>query len=165
MRQMTPNIRMSRFSIAYVRAVAAASGYGVQETSLDEDLDSVDGKLVSFAGTRPQIDFQAKATSQMLVHGDMIHFPLPVKTYDDLRADTRTPRILIVLLMPGDDSAWLTQTDDELCLRRCAYWFSLAGRSVVPNVSTVTVQIPIANMFDRTQLDGLMSRANVGSPL
>ena len=99
---MTPNIRMSRFSVAYIRAIAAVSGYGVLETSSDEDLDSVDGKLVSFTGTRPQIDFQAKATSQHTLRDDGIHFPLPVKNYNDLRAATRTPRILIVLLMPPD---------------------------------------------------------------
>ena len=61
---MTPNTRMSRFSMAYIRAVAASGGYGVLETAADEDLDSVDGKLVSFTGARPQIDFQAKATTR-----------------------------------------------------------------------------------------------------
>jgi hypothetical protein len=156
---------MSRFSMAYIRAIAAASGYSVLETSSDEDLDSVDGKLVSFTGTRPQIDFQAKATSQYMLGNDGIHFPLPVKNYDDLRADTRTPRILIVLLMPRDDTDWLTQTDTELCLRRCCYWVSLPGRPSVPNTSSVTIQIPTANMFDRTQLDDLMSKANEGRPL
>ena len=99
---MTPNIRMSRFSMAYIRAVAADRGYGVLETAADEDLDSVDGKLMSYTGTRPQIDFQAKAVTRLALRDGGIHFPLPIKNYDDLRADTRTPRILIVLLMPPE---------------------------------------------------------------
>ena len=91
-------------------------------------LDSVDGKLVSFTGMRPQIDFQAKATTRHAFGDGGIHFPLPIKNYDDLRADTRTPRILIVLLMrPDGDDSGLTQSADELCLRRCAYWLSLEG--------------------------------------
>ena len=162
---MTPNIRMSRFSIAYIKAVAAAGGYGVSETPPDEDLDSVDGKLVSYTGTRPQIDFQAKATSQQMVHGDGIHFPLPVKNYDDLRAETRTPRILIVLLAPPDQDDWLTHSADELCLRQCAYWLSLEGRGSVPNRERVTVTIPTANVFGREQLDYLMNRAAAGESL
>ena len=162
---MTPNISMSRLSMTYIRAIAAASGYSVYETPTDEDLDSVDGKLVSFTGARPQIDFQAKATSQDILRDDIIHFPLPVKNYDDLRAATRTPRILIVLLMPPDRDEWLTQSVEELCLRHCAYWLSLEGKGPVPNTSSVTVQIPTANLFDRNQLDGLMLKANAGSPL
>lgn len=162
---MTPNIRMSRFSITYIRAIAAVSGYGVLETSSDEDLDSVDGKLVSYTGARPQIDFQAKATSQHMPCEDGIHFPLPVKNYNDLRAETRTPRILIVLLMPPDVNDWLTQSADELCLRRCAYWLSLEGRGTVSNSSSVTVTIPAANVFGREQLDHLMNRAATGESL
>ncbi len=162
---MTPNIRMSRFSIAYIRAIAAVSGYSVLETSSDEDLDSVDGKLVSFTGTRPQIDFQAKATSQQALRNDGIHFPLPIKNYDDLRAETRTPRILIVLLMPPDGDDWLTQSIDKLCLRRCAYWLSLEGRGAVPNSDRITVTIPAANVFGKEQLDYLMNRAAAGESL
>ena len=162
---MTPNIRMSRFSITYIRAIASVSGYGVLETSSDEDLDSVDGKLVSYTGARPQIDFQAKATSQHTLRDDGIHFPLPAKNYNDLRAETRTPRILIVLLVPPDVNDWLTQNAEELCLRRCAYWLSLEGRGAVPNRESVTVTVPAANVFDRAQLDGLMNRANEGNPL
>ena len=162
---MTPNIRMSRFSVAYIRAVAAVLGYGVLETTADEDLDSVDGKLVSFTGTRPQIDFQAKATMRHALRDGGIRFPLSIKNYDDLRADTRTPRILIVLLMPPDGDHWLTQSADELCLRRCAYWLSLEGRDAVSNSSSVTVTIPAANVFGREQLDYLMNRAAAGESL
>ena len=160
---MTPNMRMEQLSLAYVRAIAAEGGYQVGRP--EPDVDSVDGVLLATFGRRPRIDVQAKATSQTLDSNGVIQFPLPIKNYNELRADTLTPRILIVLLLPRDNADWLAQSTDELCLRYCAYWFSLAGRPTVPNVSTVTVQIPIADMFDRTQLDGLMSRANAGSPL
>ena len=160
---MTPNLRMEQLSMSYVRAVASGAGYQVSRP--EPDVDSVDGVLMASFGQRPRIDSQAKATYQNVLLGGVIHFPLPVKNYDDLRADTRTPRILIVMLMPGDDMDWLTQSDRELCLRHCCYWLSLAGRPSVQNTSSVTVQIPTANMFNRAQLDDLMAKANAGSPL
>ena len=125
----------------------------------------MDGTLLSASGRRPRIDFQAKATSQSLGRGDVLHFPLPVKNYDDLRADTLTPRILIVLLLPRDNSRWLTQNTNELSLRHCAYWLSLAGQQAVPNTHNVTVHIPTANIFDSARLDVLMRKANSGSAL
>lgn len=157
---MTPNSRMEQLSLAYIRAVAADAGYQVHLPEMD--FDSVDGFLTSDLGRRPRIDFQAKATTQSLLRGESIHFPLPVKNYDDLRADTLVPRLLIVLLMPRDDSDWLTQNDDELCLHRCSYWLSLADMPARSNTSSVTVQIPSANIFDRAQLEDLMANAADG---
>ena len=109
---MTPNKKMELLSLAYIRAVAAKTGYDVTRPELD--IDSVDGTIVSSYGRRPRIDFQAKATYQNVARSDSIHFPLPVKNYDDLRSDTRTPRILIVLLMPRNNADWLAQTDRDL---------------------------------------------------
>ena len=59
----------------------------------------------------------------------------------------------------------MTQSADELCLRRCAYWLSLEGRDAVSNSSSVTVTIPAANVFGREQLDYLMRRAAAGESL
>ena len=160
---MTPNMQMEQLSLAYVRAIAAQGGYQVGRP--EPDVDSVDGVLLSTVGRRPRIDFQAKATSQSLGRSDVIHFPLPAKNYEDLRADTLTPRLLIVLLLPRDNSDWLAQTTTELCLRHCAYWLSIAEHPARSNKHTVTVDIPTANIFDKAQLDGLMGKANTGSAL
>ena len=157
---MTPNSRMEQLSLAYIRAVAADAGYQVHRP--ETDFDSVDGFLTSDVGGRARIDFQAKATTRDIVQAGSIRFPLPIKNYDDLRADTMVPRILIVLLMPECDDNWLAQTDEKLCLRRCTYWLSLAGMPPSSNASSVTVHIPVANAFDRTQLDDLMNNAASG---
>ena len=151
--------------MAYIRAIAADGGYGVLETAADEDPDCVDGKVVSSTGMRPQLDFQAKATTRHALGNGGIHLPLPMKNYDDLRADTRTPRILIVLLMPPDGDDWLTQSECELCLRRCAYCLSLGGMGAVSHSSGVMGTIPAANLFGRKQLDYLMNRTAAGGSL
>ena len=160
---MDLNTRKERFSLAYINAVAARAGYQVVEPPVDRD--SVDGILMGDFGRRPRVDFQAKATSRDLARGDSITFPLPIKNYDDLRADTRTPRLLIVVMMPDDESEWLRQSNDELCLRHCGYWLSLANMLSVGNTDNVTVQIPLANIFSSSQLTDLMGKAERGEAL
>ena len=160
---MTPNVQMEQLSLAYIRAVAANAGYQVTRPELD--VDSVDGVLMASFGRRPRIEFQAKATTQDILRDDELRFPLPVKNYNELRADTKTPRVLIVLLMPGEKAHWLRQTNDELCLRRCAYWLSLEDWSGTSNTHTVTVPIPVLNVFDRHKLVDLMQKAERGEAL
>lgn len=107
-----------RFSIAYIEAVASQAGYHVTEPAVDHD--SVDGILMGDSRSRPRIDFRAKATSQDVLRESHISFPLPIKNYNDLRAGSRTPRILIVALIPSEVAEWTKHSRDELCLRHCA---------------------------------------------
>ena len=160
---MTPNMQMEQLSLAYIRTVAANVGY--QVTRPEPDVDSVDGVLMASFGRRPRIDFQAKATTQDISRGTELRFPLPTKNYNELRADTRTPRVLIVLLMPGEQSDWIRHTNSELCLRRCAYWLSLEDWPSTPNRDTVTVPIPATNVFNSRKLVDLMQMAERGKSL
>ncbi|MXZ24680.1 MAG: DUF4365 domain-containing protein [Caldilineaceae bacterium SB0665_bin_21] len=161
---MNPNLRMEQRSLAVIRAVAADAGYLVDRPEVDED--SVDGVLRADFGRRPRIEFQAKSTSRDIRKGDSLHYPLPIKNYNELRLDECwLPRILIVVLMPSVTEPWLSQSEDKLCLDSSAYWLSLAGMPQVSNTSTVTVYVPTANGFDREQLDALMVRAEEGGPL
>ena len=116
-------------------------------------------------GRRPRVDFQAKSMTRDVLGDDALHFPLPVKNYNDLRADTRTPRILIVLLMPDDVARWVAQSEEELCLRHCAYWLSLEDQPATANTSSVTVQIPTTNIFSVDQLITLMGKVDRGESL
>ena len=160
---LTDNLRMELLSLSYIRAVAADAGY--QVTRPETDTDSIDGTLSSGVGRRAKIDFQAKASTRDLVHGNLIRFELPVKNYKDLRADTKDPRILILLLMPEDKGRWLEVDESELRLRKCAYWLSLEGFPETTNSSSVTVCVPTSNVFDQTQLNRLMDLSDAGEKL
>ena len=160
---IAPNLQMEQLSLAYVRAVAANVGYQVTRPAIDND--SIDGILMARFGRRPEIHFQAKATTQSILQGGTISFPLPIKNYNELIPPTKNPRILIILLMPREQSDWLRQTTNELCLRRCAYWISLEGWPSSSNKSTVTIPIPVQNVFDCDQLIDLMQKTERGDTL
>ena len=160
---MTPNLQMEQFSLAVIRAVAAAAGYHVARS--ETDIDSVDGVLMARFGRRPRIEFQAMATSRDIRLGDQLRFPIPVRNYDELRSESWAPRILIVALMPSASEPWLSESDDGLYLHSSIYWVSLAGLPPAPNTASVTISIPTANVFNQKQLTDLMARAEAGSPL
>ena len=161
---MTPNMQMEQLSLSYIRAVAANAGYNV--TRPETDMDSVDGLIASDSGQRPRIEFQAKATTRDVLRAGEVHFPLPIKNYNDLRIGApMIPRILIVLLMPAATTDWLTQTDEELCQRHCAYWHCLEGSPAVASRQSVTVRLPLEQRFSGNQLDGLMGKVERGEPL
>ena len=143
---MDLNTQKSRFSLSYIEAVASHAGFQVEEVKVDRD--SVDGTLKADFGKRPRIEFQAKATARDVVRERYLHFPLPVKNYDDLRLEAINPRILIVLVMPDSIDEWINQSDQELCLRHCSYWMSLRGEPPTSNQNTITVHLPLGNVFN-----------------
>lgn len=162
---MTPEQRMEQFSFAYVRAVAAHVGCAVTDNRYP-DLNSIDGSInADWGQRRPQINFQAKATAQDVLRDGEIRFRLPIGDYNNLRRRDTVPHILIALLMPKDESDWLSQTDEELLMRRCAYWMSLEGMPPKSNVSTVTVYVPLSQMFDGAQLRDIMDKVDKGEDL
>ena len=151
---MTHEQQMELFSLAYIRAVSAQAGYQVTRDETDTGLD---GMLKADTFHRAAIEFQAKSTSRDIRAGERLRFPLPIGNYETLRVARPTiPRILIVVLMPREPAEWLHQSEDELCLRHCAYWLSLAGEPAVANATSVTVHIPTANVFSGEQLRLLM---------
>ena len=145
---------MEQFSLAHIRAVAAQAGYQVTRDETDTGLD---GMLKGDGAGRPRMEFQAKSTATDIRRGDNLHFSLPVSTYNILRDPNAViPAILILVLVPREIDLWTHQTDEQLCLRHCAYWLSLEGEPEVPNTATVTVRVPLANVFDGGQLHELM---------
>ena len=152
---MTDEQQMEQFSLAYIRAVAAQAGYQVTRDETDVGLD---GMFKGDTGRRPRMEFQAKSTRANIRHGDNLHFRLPVSNYNILRdANATLPSILIVVLIPNEIEQWTNQTDEQLCLRHCAYWLSLEGEPATSNTTIITVHVPLSNVFNGEQLHTLMN--------
>jgi hypothetical protein len=67
-----------------------------------------------------------------------------------------------LVVVPPQPEAWLSVSLEQLVLRRCAFWCSLAGQPESDNESSVTVQAPPANIFDAGAVIGLMRPINEG---
>ncbi len=151
----------SGLSIAYVHAIAAQAGYACGEPP-GPDRDSVDIQIAASGAMRPKIDLQLKASIRLAGSGAEFRYPLKVKNYDDLRIETQTPRLLVVLDLPRERESWLAVSVEELIIRRAAYWVSLHGSPETENLTSVTVSIPKMNIFDVATLVGLMEQSRQG---
>ena len=148
---MSPNFIQEQLSLAYARAVLFRAGFRLSSPVVDDH--GIDGTIVDPDRRRiNRVDFQLKATTQYEIRGDVIVYDLRVENYNQLIIEDDVPRVLILYLMPADDDQWLTQNEDELCLRKCSYWVSLMGSPYSRNLATQRVTVPLANLFDR---DGL----------
>lgn len=151
-----------QFSKAFVLAVAALAGCSAAEP--EPDVDDIDWTLsCRLAPRRPKLDLQVKSWTHATGTPEAVHYPLKRNSYDGLiLTNLLIPRFLILVLVPPQPEAWLTVSPEQLVLRRCAYWCSLAGLPASENESSVTVQVPRANLFDVAALTGLMQAINEG---
>ena len=124
---LSENDIKEELSYAYVHAVAARAGFSCE--LIRKDRDSVDlhvcarGQLDPESSvSSPAIALQVKASVIDPLPDGSFDFRLTMKNYDDLRRRSLVPRILVVLAMPSDPADWLRLSEDELVLKRCAYY-------------------------------------------
>lgn len=156
----------SELSYAYLHAVASRAGMSCQISNRHLDNSGVDATIVAW-GPFPQggyisevtINVQLKATTHGPAdNGDSFSYFLKgLKGYDYLREETygAVSRILIVFFLPSDPETWLIQSEEELILRRCAYWVSLRGAPASKNSSGITIKLPKKQILDVPGLEKL----------
>ena len=134
-------------SEAYLRAVVFRAGLNLSHFENDRGIDGtihfprIPGKGVN------RVDNQLKATTVYSPRNGVIAYDLDVKNYNLLTEDEGVPGVLILFIMPRNHQQWLAQSDEELCLRKCAYWTSLMGEPISGNISKKRVEVPLANRF------------------
>lgn len=158
----------SELSYAYLHAVASRAGVACEclgrhsdNLGVDAELHAVGEYAENAVVTDMTVHLQLKATiRQPSQHDDKLSYSLDdIKRYDKLRCTkTNLPRLLVVLFLPEDPAAWLSQTEDELILRKCAYWVSLRGAPPSRNHKSQTVYLPRAQAFDVEGLNRLFGR-------
>jgi hypothetical protein len=91
----------------------------------------------------------------------MIKFDLDVPGYNSLRStQIQAPQLLVVLILPQDETEWLVADERSLAFKKCAFWSNLYGEPAVQNTSTVRVSLPRQQMFHPNALRDLMQRAH-----
>ena len=163
---MDLNRQKEQFSVAYAKAVISASGFNVSIFDVDEE--SVDLIVAAYgmdgSERSPRLEMQLKCTAdQEALKDKALHFALKLKNYNDLReTQLRVPKILVVLLVPQDLDEWLSQDEEALLMRRCAYWLSLRGFPETDNTATRTIEIPRSQVFNVEALKRIMRSIGKG---
>jgi hypothetical protein len=169
MKPLSPNDIEAELSYAYLHAVASKAGVGCKLGSRLDDNAGIDAELTGWGpfpngGYREEIDIkvQLKATVKTPVdyEGKYWSYSLSgISRYNDLRSEAiSTPRILVVLFLPSNNADWLTLSNNELILRKCAYWVSLRGAKASTNTTAQTVYLPKSQRFDSEGLQDLMAQ-------
>jgi len=160
--------QMEEFSYAYIHAVASSVGYELDESHTDYQSIDVSVKsaklLENVSVPDPQIRFQLKSTTQNLINGNSISYPLEIKNYNDLRAKTKTPRVLLLVILPDDPDEWIIH-DDFTHLKTCGYFRFLRDEPETTNSTSINVTIPIDNVFTKDILHDWMCRIAGGETL
>lgn len=154
-----------QFSIAYVNAIAANAGFNNASLSVDDDSIDLMLKGRGFKGKirNPQLELQLKCTSQNIINGEYVNFPLSLKNYEDLRgSNVLCPRYLVVLVVPEDTNSWSEHNKDELILRNSCYWISIRNYPETENKTNVTIKIPLSQKLTKESLLRLMEQASMG---
>ena len=166
---MTENNQKELFSLAYIEAVAAAAGFNIGNWRIDDE--SVDVTLGARGGAgvvkSPRLEIQAKCTAAgSLGKKESLPFRLPMKNYDDLRDPHRlVPIVLVVVTVPKKIDSWLKQSHNQLAMKHCGLWLSLATLPEVPSDADnpkVTISLPKANLFSVDALKGMMDTIGKG---
>jgi hypothetical protein len=156
---MALSTQQENFGDSFLLAVAAHAGcaYAKPET----DNDSIDWTLSCRLSRRPKIDVQIKTVLTDDALQEHISYPLKKKNYDDLiLTDLLSPRILVVVAMPKNVDSWLEVQEEQLILRRSAYWVCLAGQPESDNTNSVSVHLPKNQPFNVPHLREMMKKVN-----
>ena len=161
------NLRQEALSRAYVRAIAAQAGVIcgdiMQDYGIDMFLRGLERQGQEYLDTGPQIDLQLKSTTRAEVREAKVVYDLDVRAYNMLRTAPGTrPRLLVLLVLPDDEAQWVSQSVEELILRKCAYWTSLHGAEPTTNQANVRIVIPAANVFSIEAVRAIMGALRGG---
>ena len=167
MRPLTHNDIESELSYAYLHAVATHVGAGCNSSPRTLDGNGIDATLTAWGpfnggGPLEEVDLkiQLKATSvpPTIQRGHFSYWVKDADRYNDLRKATLAiHRILVVLFLPEHIDDWLVINDDQLLLKKCAYWVSLRG-APEPEETGKTIYIPQRQRFDADNLRHIFAR-------
>ena len=158
----------SELSYAYLHAIAAKAGMSCKFTDRHDDGHGVDAEI-NYRGitshpylTHVQLNIQLKATTASTgADPDFAsYFFNGILRYNKLRKnDSPIYKILAVLFLPSEPSAWLTCTTDELILKKSAYWTCLYGADESKNDSGQTIYLPKNQLLTPEELIRLANLA------
>lgn len=114
------------------------------------------------------VEFQLKASKNVIIDEHAIRYDLDVAAYNDLvaRSGARycTQAILILMALPEDARDWLTLSEEQLVLKRCCYWTTVTG-DLTGNEQTRRITIARSRLLTPEAVTALLFAVANGDPL
>lgn len=131
----------ARFGVAYLRAICSHAGVGFTETSIDEDVLAIDGK-VEFPAAPANI--QVKCTGRFRIKGGKTaSWPAEQGWWSKWKTSKLPVYFVLLMVDPDVQVKWLNHSDEGTLLRAAAFWVRVDGMSeassiVVPKAQRLT---------------------------
>lgn len=158
------NIIKEKLSKRYVEAVASRAGFEISRDEFDtgDDLNikevdvRIEGGKTNYYPTSRFIFLQIKSTTikQIKKQKGYIKYSLRAKNYNDLvyvnkkNKNTKTPKVLILFVLPNNIKNWLILNNNELILKKCAYWYTTESEIETTNKTNIKIKIPTDQIFN-----------------
>ena len=162
----------SNLSFSYLHAVVSRVGGSCESTGRTADNMGIDVTLMFQGQFSPRPVYQTipiigqlKSTRQPLhIVNGKISYSLCSKQYRKYTQSSTTEFLLFLFALPENPESWLQLTPQELILRKCCYWTSLAGAPPAIEES-ITIHIPEKNLFNVEQLRQILEMLSKGNRL
>ncbi len=144
-------------SLRYIQLIAEYNGYlswagpdfgddiDIKETSVRYENNK---KRFHYTGRRISIQLKSTTSETLEINEEQIVYQLRAENYSDLidRFNNNFPLILVLFILPSTDkNEWINFSDQELMVRKCAYWY-IPEDNVRVNTRK-TIHIPKANLI------------------
>ncbi|MCX3265103.1 DUF4365 domain-containing protein [Pedobacter agri] len=151
-----------QLSNRFIGIIASFAGFSIDKGDLDLGVDFTLKKSYSYINSLGKvrhtydgtyIDLQLKSTTEnsVIVGSTSIKYDLEVKAYNDLierQLSGNAPLVLILFVLPYDQTLWVDIDNNEIRLRKNAFWYTPAvGATPSLNSSTIRIEIPNDNIL------------------
>jgi len=120
---LSSNGQRARYGVSYMRNICAQAGFGLNETSPDEDVLATDCDVVFAEGN---VRVQVKCTSGLTLAGKTKSWRLKpewLRKWDQ----SLVPVYFVMVVVPKQEKAWLTHPVDGTLHRTAAFWQRVEG--------------------------------------
>jgi len=159
---MTLDHIKEQLSNRFIGILAANKGFTIDKPDLDYGVDYQLKKTTTFISGNGKtrytydsryIDLQLKATTDHSIIDDVnsIKYDIEAKSYNDLverQTFGTAPLVLILFVLPYDQNIWVEIDNNEIRLRKHAYWYvPPSGSLQTTNLQRIRIEIPKVNML------------------
>ena len=128
----------ARFGAAYLRTICSHAGVGFMETTIDEDVLAIDGKI-EFAMGDARV--QIKCTGQFRIDGGTTaSWPAEEAWWLKWHRSKVPVYFVIVMVDPDDQPQWLEHRNDGTLCRTAAFWVRVDQMVEGPSITVPKVQ-------------------------